>query len=120
MSAPVLSLVEARLRRLAERFLALQTAQDDAGPRSDARALEAELERVTAEIASVIAHARPDAELADAVGQAIAARRSWCEAQHESGPGPRTDDAADAFTLALIELALRLRGRPRRATAAQR
>ncbi|AKF06210.1 hypothetical protein [Sandaracinus amylolyticus] len=119
MSAPVLSLVDARLRRLAERFLALQTAIDDAGPTTDRRALEAQLERVVGELASVIGHVRPDAELARAVLRALAARSGWRDA-HERGAGPRADDAADAFTLALIELALRLRGRPRRATAAQR
>ena len=131
MSAAVLSLLEVRLRRLAERFLTLQTAIDDGGPRADLSSLEAELERVIDEVTRLIAQPRADEErfassqadhreLSRAVVRAIGARRLWCEVQRESGAGARADDAADAFTLALIELALRLRGRPRRATAAQR
>lgn len=114
MVATVLQLASARVRQLGERFLALQTTIDDLGRGIDARPLERELEQVEQEVERTLASLAHHDELATSLAEACEARRAWRSAR--TVPGGE-DEAADRFTLALIELALRLRGRPRRRTA---
>lgn len=117
MVGTVFELAHARVRHLSERFLALQTTIDDLDRRVDSGPLERELERVVREAERTLGTLSQPDDLAASLEEALEARAAWerARASRES-----EDAAADRFTLALIELALRLRGRPRRSAARAR
>lgn len=123
MSVSIPSLDQARVRRGADRLLALQARLDDT-PAADAEAcarLESELEALAVELRRGLARLGPGEPLAWTLRAALDARARWRAAEGGAAPrgldpgGEAREDAADVYTLALIELALRLRGVPPRA-----
>jgi hypothetical protein len=118
VTASIVSFARARAVQLSEQFLALQAAIDDAEPEIQGTmsrgALELELDRVVHELEEVLAGRDAPEDLSRVVTQVRDAREAWKAALREAPNGSSTEDTADRFTLALIELALRIRGRRRR------